>query len=117
MTSTFCRLAAICALGLSLVACAAPNDSASTGGTRVISAQTWGWFQSYLRDIGPGNPGAFAVSEDGNSAHYFYCQEVRCMSGGSYRRGAVENCQKAAKQDCYTFASGRDILVSYKVQE
>lgn len=109
------RLAAAIMAALALSACA--NAPASNqAGTKSISSGIWGYYQEYLRLIGPNRPGAFAVSEDGFYAFGFYCKGIRCMGGPTYKREALANCRSYAKKDCYVFAFGRDIIVDYKIR-
>lgn len=112
-TRLLCCYAALLATSLVLAACA--GGGTPSGGTKTISSRTFGHYQTYLNDIGNSNPGAFAISEDGGSAFYFYCQDVRCASGGTYKQGALQRCRTMTKQECYVFAYRRDILVDYKV--
>lgn len=114
MHARFIRGFALLALSLGIAACAA---GAKPSGTMPISNQVWGHYQKYLNDIGHTNPGAFAVSRDGYSAFYFYCQEARCQSGGTYKNEAVKRCRSTSGRDCYVFAFGREIQVAYKVME
>jgi hypothetical protein len=80
-----------------------------------LSHQVWGYYQEYLADIYPNRPGAFAVSENGRNAYYYYCTDIRCMPGKGYKQGALDGCNRWGN-DCLVFAYGRDILVNYEVE-
>lgn len=80
-----------------------------------ISDRVWGSFQEYLREIGSTNPGAFAVTKDGNSSYYIYCPEFRCVSGQTYRHEALRRCAATAGRECVLFAFREDILIPYKL--
>lgn len=110
---TFFRAVAVTA-ALALSAC---TGTANQSGTKMIDGKVWGWYQEYLRAIAPSNPGAFAVSEDGHYSYYFYCQEIQCLSGGSYKREALKGCRNLAHQDCYIFGFKSTIEVSYKIRD
>jgi len=93
--------------------CATPEKSV---GQVTLTSKTWGYYQEYLRDIQPNRPGAFAVSVDGRSAYYYYCEEVLCVAGAGYRKGALDGCKRWGKE-CVVFAYRDDILIPYKVAE
>jgi hypothetical protein len=114
MNARFIRCFALFVVSLVIAACA---TGTKTGGTKTITNQTWGHYQTYLGDIGPSNPGAFAVSEDGHYAFYVYCKDIRCASGTTYKHDAMRRCRDLSKQECYVFAFRRNIEVSYKVGE
>lgn len=78
-----------------------------------ISDRVWGHFQEYLVTLGPSKPGAFAVSSDGGSSYYIYCQDVRCRSGTTYSHEAVSRCESSTGRDCVLFALRREIQVAY----
>lgn len=114
MRGMFLKGAAILVAALALAACA---SGAKSGGTKTITQQVWGWYLQYKGDIGPNQAGAFAVSENGTMAYYFYCTDINCMKGAMYKRKAIEGCEKLAEEDCYVFAFRQEILVSYKIQD
>jgi hypothetical protein len=98
---------------LSVAACAAkqiqpPSDL-------VLTNETWGYYQTYLSDISPNRPGAFAVSVDGRSAFYMWCQDVLCMGGPTYKRDAIKGCEKFGRE-CLVFAYRDEIIVPYKLE-
>lgn len=111
------RILGCIALLLASLAITACASGGTKGGTRTITNEAWGHYQSYLADIGPTNPGAFAVSEDGRYSFYVYCRDVRCASGTTYKHDAMRRCRDLSKQECYVFAFRRNIEVSYKVAE
>jgi hypothetical protein len=113
MLSRCFRRAVVLTAALALSACTAAGNQS---GTKMIDGKVWGWYQEYQRAIAPSNPGAFAVSMDGSSAYYFYCQEIQCLSGGSYKREALKGCRNLANQDCYIFGFKNSIEVSYKIR-
>ena len=96
-----------------LTACA---GSAKPAGKITLANETWGYYQQYLRAIQPNKPGAFAVSLDGRSAFYYYCEDVVCMSGSGYKHNALKGCKSYGKE-CVIFAYRDDILVSYEIEK
>jgi len=94
---------------------------AMPGGTAMaetyrIDGQVWGWYQQYLRNIGNGNkPGAFAISTDGKSAFYSWCQDIRCVAGPTYSQDALNACERHYDTECVVFAVRDDIKVEYEI--
>jgi hypothetical protein len=81
-----------------------------------IDPQVWGWYQQYLRNIGNGNkPGAFAISKDGHSAFYSWCQDIRCVAGPTYSQDALNACERRYEMECVVFAVRDDIKVDYEI--
>lgn len=81
-----------------------------------IDGQVWGWYQQYLRNIGNGNkPGAFAISKDGHSAFYSWCQDIRCVAGPTYSQDALNACERHYDTECVVFAVRDDIKVEYEI--
>jgi hypothetical protein len=81
-----------------------------------IDGQVWGWYQQYLRNIGNGNkPGAFAISKDGHSAFYSWCQDIRCVAGPTYSQDALNACERHYETKCVVFAVRDDIKVEYEI--
>jgi hypothetical protein len=81
-----------------------------------IDHQVWGWYQQYLRNIGNGNkPGAFAISTDGHSAFYSWCQDIRCVAGPTYSQDALNACERHYETECVVFAVRDDIKVDYEI--
>ena len=81
-----------------------------------IDGQVWGWYQQYLRNIGNGNkPGAFAISKDGKSAFYSWCQDIRCVAGPTYSQDALNACERRYETECVVFAVRDDIKVEYEI--
>lgn len=79
-----------------------------------ISQQTYRAFRQYQATIGSSHPGAFAVSESGRNSYYYYCEDVRCISGSAYGLQAIKACNSWGSP-CYVFAYGNDIKVDYEV--
>lgn len=106
------------ATALALAGCAGPGaGGGDQSGTKMIDSKVWAWYQQYLRDIAPSNPGAFAVSMSGRGAYYVYCQELRCQSGTSYKREALKGCRNTTNSECYIFGFKSTIEVAYKVRD
>jgi len=81
-----------------------------------IDPQVWGWYQQYLRNIGNGNkPGAFAISKDGRSAFYSWCEDIRCVAGPTYSQDALNACERRYDTECVVFAVRDDIKVDYEI--
>jgi hypothetical protein len=103
-------------LVLALAALLAVESRSAVAETYQIDGKVWGWYQQYLRNIGNGiKPGAFAITKDGQSAYYSWCQDIRCVAGPSYSHDAVENCQRQFGADCVVFAIRDEIQVDYEV--
>jgi hypothetical protein len=81
-----------------------------------INHDVWGWYQQYLHAIGNGTkPGAFAISKDGQSAFYSWCEETRCIAGPSYSQTALNSCEREYGKDCVVFAVRDEIKVEYEI--
>lgn len=106
----------IIAAGLMMGLVAGCASDGKSVGQVTITNKVWGYYQEYLRDIQPNRPGAFAVSVDGRNAYYYYCTEVQCVPGVTYRKGALDGCKRWGKE-CVVFAYRDDIQVSYKIED
>jgi hypothetical protein len=83
-----------------------------------IDHEVWGWYQQYLRAIGNGNkPGAFAISKDGRSAFYSWCEDIHCIAGPTYSQDALNSCEREYGTDCVVFAVRDDIKVDYEIED
>jgi hypothetical protein len=103
-------------LGLLLAVSLAMPDRAAAAEKYLIDSQVWGGYQQYLRNIGNGNkPGAFAISKDGRSAFYSWCQDIRCVAGPTYSQDALSACEREYGTDCVVFAVRDDIKVEYEI--
>lgn len=110
------------ALGLAVTAamflagCAGSQSIDPPAGQKAkITSGSMDFFKnSYLPQIGSTHPGAFAVSLSGRNSAYSYCEDARCMSGGSYAQDAINLCEKDG-EPCYLFAAGREIRVTYEL--
>lgn len=71
-----------------------------------LSPQIVNAFYNYLTS-NKGKPLRFAVSEDGQWAHWFYCAHPQCVSEGDTE--LVKLCERGSKTPCSTFAVGRSI--------
>ena len=104
-------------LGLALAAAIATTSGGAAAEEKLyIDSQVWGFYQVYLRNISNGTkPGAFAVSRDGGSAFYSWCQDIRCMAGPTYSHEAKTACEREYGTECVVFAIRDEIKVEYEV--
>jgi hypothetical protein len=114
MVNSMKKLAMVLAAIL-LAGCSSIGEGKAPQGKVTIDKGTWAFYQEYLADISPNRPGAFAVSADGQNAHYSYCREIACIGGATYRADALRGCNRHHK-DCYVFAYRDQILVNYEVR-
>jgi hypothetical protein len=103
--------------GLALAAAIATTSGGAAAEEKLyIDSQVWGFYQVYLRNISNGTkPGAFAVSKDGGSAFYSWCQDIRCMAGPTYSHEAKTACEREYGTECVVFAIRDEIKVEYEV--
>jgi hypothetical protein len=87
------------ALALSLVACAAPADTATNGAAIALSPATQGELAAYLAKVKVTRPGAFAVSPDGRTSFYTWCDDTICRIS-NYSIPALNRCQSLAGTKC-----------------
>jgi hypothetical protein len=82
----------------------------------LVDGHVWGSYQQYLRAISNGiKPGAFAITKDGRSAFYSWCQDIRCMPGSTYGQDALGSCERTHGSQCVLFAVRDQIRVPYQV--
>ncbi|MEZ5831274.1 MAG: hypothetical protein R3D05_23085 [Dongiaceae bacterium] len=65
----------------------------------IVSPATQGQIEQYLRIVKVTRPGAFAVSPDGLTSFYTYCNDVSCAVS-NYSQPALRGCQRLAGTDC-----------------
>lgn len=83
----------------------------------VISRGTWEYFETYLQTIGATNRGAFAVSEDGYYATYYYCATAQgCFTNINYSNEAIKSCQSKGYK-CIVFAKNDEVIVPYSIAD
>jgi hypothetical protein len=87
------------ALALSLVACAAPAETVTNGAAIALSPATQGELAAYLAKVKVTRPGAFAVSPDGRSSFYTWCDDTICRIS-NYSIPALNRCQSLAGAPC-----------------
>ena len=103
-------------LGVALAATLCVFSRAAMSDEYLIDSQVWAWYQQYLRSIANGiKPGAFAISKDGRSAFYSWCQDIRCRAGPTYSQDALGSCQRQHGPDCVVFAVRDEIQVAYEI--
>lgn len=95
--------------------CAATAAAPTVGAAPFeISQTTNDALQRYLQEIGPHNPGAFAVSADGQNSFMNYCPERVCASnlfGGI----ASARCESMSGQECLLLFVGREPRHAFSV--
>ena len=83
------------------------NANAGYGnGELQFSYRMIGFFHEYLSN-NKGKPLRFAVSQDGETAHWFYCAHAQCTSDGDTE--LIKLCERRSKSPCATFAVGRSV--------
>jgi hypothetical protein len=105
---------AACILALALAACAAPAQSQSTGGSIAVSPATQGEITAYLAKVKSTRPGALAVSPDGRSSYYTWCDDTVCRIS-TYSIPALNKCQSLAGTKCILLYVRRDKRAEYTV--
>jgi hypothetical protein len=78
-----------------------------------ISPATDGALQKYLGAVAH-NPGAFAVSVDGNNSYMGYCPERVCTNN-FFVEITLKRCQSLSGQKCVLLFSGRQPRQAYSV--
>jgi hypothetical protein len=101
-------------LALALAAHAVPAQSQSSGGPLAISPATQGEITAYLAKVKSTRPGAFAVSPDGRTSYYTWCDNTVCRIS-TYSIPALNKCQSLAGAKCLVLYVRRDKRVDYKV--
>lgn len=95
--------------------CAATTAAPTPGAAPFeISQTTNNNLQTYLKEIGLHNGGAFAVSVDGNNSFMNYCPERVCVSnlfGGI----ASSRCESISGQECFLLFVGREPRRAFSV--
>jgi hypothetical protein len=101
-------------LAIALAACAAPAQSQSTGGPIAISPATQGELTAYLGKVKATRPGAFAVSPDGRTSFYTWCDDTVCRIS-TYSIPALNKCQSLAGTKCAILYVRNDKRIQYTV--
>jgi hypothetical protein len=105
---------AACILAIAVAACTAPAQSQSSGGSIAISPATQGEITAYLAKVKSTRPGAFAVSPDGRTSYYTWCDDTVCRIS-TYSIPALNKCQSLAGAKCITLYVRNQQRVDYKV--
>jgi len=105
---------ALSMLALALAAHAVPAQSQSSGGRLAISPATQGEIAAYLAKVKSTRPGAFAVSPDGRTSYYAWCDNTVCRIS-TYSIPALNKCQSLAGTKCLILYVRRDKRVDYTV--
>lgn len=100
-------------IGLSLLACAGPQDGAPSTGEKpvIITPETWAYYQKYLATQ---SPLAFAVSADGNHCGYIWCEDMNCPQYLMARSDALNLCTRAGGTQCRLFATWSKVMMPYQ---
>lgn len=107
----------MCALvaTFALAGCAGPNHTQPNGEPIYISRQVETHLKSYLRMMGAGREGAFAVSEKGTVGFFTYCSASECRSQANFANEAVQHCEGFGQGHCVVLAVNGDIRRPYKL--
>ena len=101
-------------LAVALAAQTLPAQSQSTGGSLAISPTTQGEIAAYLAKVKSTRPGAFAVSPDGRTSYYTWCDNTVCRIS-TYSIPALNKCQSLAGTKCILLYVRRDKRADYTV--
>jgi len=103
---------AISLAALALAACAsgAPRDTGIEPIT--LSPATQAELTSYLAKVKATRPGAFAVSPDGRTSYYTWCDDITCMTY-TYSMVALHHCQGLAGTRCVLLYRRDEPLVPF----
>ena len=91
-------IAAALLAAIALNACTAP-DAAPPKTPIAITPETNSEVSKYLRIVKATRPGAFAVSPDGRSSYFTYCEEIACATS-NYSQPALRGCQSFSGAPC-----------------
>jgi hypothetical protein len=105
---------ALSMLALALAAHAVPAQSQSSGGPLAISPATQGEITAYLAKVKSTRPGAFAVSPDGRTSYYTWCDNTVCRIS-TYSIPVLNKCQSLAGTKCLVLYVRRDKRMDYTV--
>ena len=92
-------IAASLLAAIALNACAAPNAAPPSKALIAITPETNSEITKYLRIVKGTRPGAFAVSPDGRSSYFTYCDDIACATP-SYTQPALRGCQSFSGAPC-----------------
>ena len=92
-------IAAALLAATALSACAAPNAAPPSGTPIAITPETNSEVSKYLRVVKATRPGAFAVSPDGRSSYFTYCDDIACATS-NYTQPALRGCQSCSGAPC-----------------
>ena len=92
-------IAAALLAATALSACAAPNAAPPSGTSIAITPETNSEVSKYLRVVKATRPGAFAVSPDGRSSYFTYCDDIACATS-NYTQPALRGCQSFSGAPC-----------------
>lgn len=106
-------VALLLAGGALLASCA--SDQPPSGEPIMISKQVEDHYQKYLNDVAAGRQGAFAVSINGNAAHYSICESGTCNGQYNFSSQAIKGCEKFGRGRCVVLASNGILKRPYKV--
>jgi hypothetical protein len=91
---------AIVVAALGLDACAQTEPLLPPSGQPIaLSPATQGELTAYLGRVKVTRPGAFAVSPDGRSSFYTWCDDTACMTT-NYSFRALQGCRGLAGTEC-----------------
>jgi hypothetical protein len=100
---------------IALAGCAGPNHTQPKGEPIFISRQVEAHLKSYLRMVGAGREGAFAVSEKGTIGFFTYCSSSECRGQANFANEAVQHCEGFGQGHCVVLAVNSDIRRPYKL--
>jgi hypothetical protein len=84
---------------LALTACTTDPTLPPSGQPIALSPATQGEIAAYLQRVKVTRPGAFAVSPDGRSSFYTWCDDIYCATS-NYSYPALRGCQGLAGSEC-----------------
>jgi hypothetical protein len=101
-------------LGAALFAAPALADDAVQ-----LSRTVWADYEIYLKHLGPGGTGFYAVTPDGLGGAASGCAPAKCHIGPATRAAAIARCREVSPPslDCIIFAEGDRIEVDYELRD
>lgn len=104
-------------IGFGILLLAQPMAAAA--GDQVLLLRTvWADYQNYLKHLGPGGAGFYAITPDGLGGAASGCAPEKCHGEPVTREAALARCKLVSPPslDCVIFAEGEKIEVDYEMR-
>lgn len=91
---------------------------AEAGDKVLLAKAVWADYQIYLRHLGPGGAGFYAITPDGLGGAPAGCAPEKCHGEPVTREAALKRCELVSPPslDCVIFAEGEKIEVDYELR-